>query len=122
MQIWPLIGYKGKKFKIQEINLIMIIRRNEKWIKWADYFDREINKILEDNPGKWMTLQIEVNQETWNEIKDVPEDPIEKLSLIDYLKGFTFKMIRMEEIKVITDTSVDVPKGEYFKIKIVQKN
>ncbi|MHA1720181.1 MAG: hypothetical protein ACTSXK_11720 [Promethearchaeota archaeon] len=100
----------------------MIIRRNEKWIKWADYFDREINKILEDNPGKWMTLQIEVNQETWNEIKDVPEDPIEKLSLIDYLKGFTFKMIRMEEIKVITDTSVDVPKGEYFKIKIVQKN
>ena len=97
----------------------MIIRRNPLWIKWADYIDGEVNKIIEDNPGKWMTLQIEVNQDTWDEIKDIPEDKIEKLTLLEYFKGYSFKMVKMAEIKVNTDANL---KGEYFKLNILRKS
>ncbi len=97
----------------------MIIRRNPVWIKWADYLDNEVNKIIDDNPGKWMTLQIELNQDTWDEIKDIPEDKIEKLTLLEYLKGYSFKMVKMAEIKVNLDENL---KGEYFKLHILRKS
>ncbi len=97
----------------------MIIRRNKLWIKWADYLDEKVYKIIEDNPGKWITLQIEVNQDTWNEIKDVPEDKIEKLTLLEYLKGYSFKMVKMAEIKVNPDENLN---GEYFKVHILKKS
>ncbi len=97
----------------------MIIKRNEIWIKWADYFDIELDKIIEKNPGKYLTLQIEVSQDTWNEIKDVPEDLIEKLTLIEYLNGYSFKMIKMAEIKINLDENLN---GEYFKLHILKKS
>ena len=98
----------------------MLIKRNKKWVHWADYLDAKVNKIVEDNPGKWMSLQIEVNQDTWDEIKDIPEDPIEKLTLIEYLKGFSFKMVRFSrEIKINTDENL---KGEYLEVNILKKS
>ena len=97
----------------------MMIKRNKIWIKWADYIDVEVNKIIEDNPGKWITLQIEVNQDAWEEIKDIPEDKIEKLTLLEYLKGYSFKMVKMAEIKVNPDENL---KGEYFKVHILNKS
>ena len=97
----------------------MIIRRNEKWIQWADYFDAKVNKIIEDNPEKYLTLQIEVNQDTWDEIKDIPEDQIEKLTLLEYLNGYTFKMIKMAQIKVNPDENL---KGEYFEVHVLKKS
>ena len=96
----------------------MIIRRNPVWIKWADYFDVKINKIIEDNPGKWLSLQVEVNQDTWGEIKDIPEDPIEELTLLEYLRGYTFKMVKIErEITINLDENL---KGEYLEVNILK--
>lgn len=97
----------------------MIIRRNPVWIKYADLLDAKVIKIIEDNPGKWMTLQIELNQDTWDEIKDIPEDKIEKLTLLEYLNGYSFKMAKMAEIKVNSDANL---KGEYFKVHILKKS
>ena len=98
----------------------MLIKRNKIWIKYADLLDAEVNKIIEDNPGKWMKLQIEVNQDTWDEIKDVPEDEIEKLTLLEYLNGYTFQMVRFaDEIKVNHDNNL---KGEYFEVHILKKS
>ncbi len=97
----------------------MIIKRNKVWIKYADLLDTKVNKLIEENPGRYLTLQIEVNQETWDEIKDIPEDLIEKLSLLEYLRGFTFKMIRMAEIKVNQDENL---KGEYFEVHILKRS
>ena len=98
----------------------MIIKRNKIWIKYADLLDTLVSKIVEDNPGKWMSLQIEVNQDTWDEIKDIPEDPVEKLTLIEYFKGFSFKMVRFSrEIKINTDENL---KGEYLEVNILRKS
>ena len=97
----------------------MLIKRNKVWIKYADLLDIKVNKIIEENPGKYLTLQIEVNQETWDEIKDIPEDQIEKLTLIEYLNGYTFKMIKMAQIKVNPDENL---KGEYFKVHVLKKS
>ena len=98
----------------------MIIRRNPLWIKYADLLDVKVNKIVEDNPGKWMSLQIEVNQDTWDEIKDIPEDQIEKLTLLEYFKGYSFKMVRISrKIKINPDENL---KGEYFKLHILRKS
>ena len=96
----------------------MIIRRNPVWIKYADLLDAKVNKIIVDNPGKYVKLQIEVNQDTWDEIKDIPEDKIEKLTLLEYLKGYTFKMVRIDEdIKINTDENL---KGEYLEVSILK--
>ncbi len=96
----------------------MLIKRNKKWIHWADYLDVKVNKIIVDNPGKYMKLQIEVNQDTWDEIKDIPEDKIEKLTLLEYFKGYTFKMVRIaEDIKINTDENL---KGEYLEVSILK--
>ena len=96
----------------------MIIKRNKIWIKYADLLDAKVNKITVDNPGKYMKLQIEVNQDTWDEIKDIPEDKIEKLTLIEYFKGYTFNMVRIaEDIKINTDENL---KGEYLEVSILK--
>ena len=96
----------------------MIIKRNKVWIKYADLLDTKVDKIIVDNPGKYVKLQIEVNQDTWDEIKDIPEDKIEKLTLLEYLKGYTFKMVRIDEdIKINTDENL---KGEYLEVSILK--
>jgi hypothetical protein len=98
----------------------MIIKRNKLWIKWADLIDEKVSNIVVENPGKWMSLQIEVNQDTWDEIKDIPEDPIEKLTLIEYFKGFSFKMVRFtREIKINPDDNL---KGDYLELIILKKS
>jgi len=98
--------------------MIMIIKRNKIWIKYADLLDTKVNKIIVDNPGKYMKLQIELNQDTWDEIKDIPEDKIEKLTLIEYFKGYTFNMVRIaEDIKINTDENL---KGEYLEVSILK--
>ena len=110
----------GRKIKREILfKIIMMIRRNKLWIKWADYFDAKVSKIIEENPGKWLSLEIEVNQDTWDEIKDVPEDQIEKLTLIEYLRGYTFKMVRFaKDIKINPDENL---KGEYLEVNILKK-
>ncbi|MHA1473809.1 MAG: hypothetical protein ACTSQ5_01340 [Promethearchaeota archaeon] len=96
----------------------MIIKRNKIWIKYADLLDTKVNKIIVDNPGKYMKLQIELNQDTWDEIKDIPEDEIEKLTLLEYFKGYTFKMVRIaEDIKINNDENL---KGEYLEVSILK--
>ncbi|MHA1563381.1 MAG: hypothetical protein ACTSPA_14820 [Promethearchaeota archaeon] len=103
----------------------MIIKRNKIWIKYADLLDTKVNKIIVDNPGKYMKLQIELNQDTWDEIKDIPEDEIEKLTLLEYfkgytfkMKGYTFKMVRIaEDIKINNDENL---KGEYLEVSILK--
>jgi len=99
--------------------MIMIIKRNKIWIKYADLLDTKVNIIIVDNPGKYMNLQIELNQDTWDEIKDIPEDKIEKLTLIEYFKGYTFNMVRIaEDIKINNDE--ENLKGEYLEVSILK--
>ena len=98
----------------------MLIKRNKIWIKYADLLDAKVNKIIEENRGKYLKLQIEVNQDTWDEIKDIPKDEIEELTLLEYFKGYTFKMVRIaEEIKINTDENL---KGEYLEVYILKKS
>jgi len=109
----------GRKIKREILfTIIMMIKRNASWIKWADYFDAKVSKIIEENPGKWLSLEIEVNQDTWDEIKDVPEDQIEKLTLLEYLRGYTFKMVRFaKDIKINPDENL---KGDYLEVHILK--
>ncbi|MCF2138790.1 MAG: hypothetical protein K9W44_01880 [Candidatus Lokiarchaeota archaeon] len=92
--------------------------QNPEWKQWADRFDVTLDKVVKNNKGCWLTLNLIIDQQTWEHVENLGLDPYFEMTLPQYFTGKMWDRIRIKEIKKVPREN---PDEEIFRFEIIRK-